>query len=141
MKKILLTTALLILAAPAFAEDGKAVYGTWLTASGSAHIEIADCGDGTPCGTVIHLTNPESAGALDTNNPDPELANKPIIGSQMLWGFKAKDDKWSKGRIYDAESGKDYKSKIKLLDDGTLEVKGCVSIVCQSQIWTPVATN
>ena len=141
MKKILLTTALLTLTSPALAADGKAVYGTWLTESGSAHVDIADCGDGTPCGTVTHLTNPDSAGKLDTNNPDPELAKKTIVGSRMLWGFKAKSDKWSSGRIYDAESGKDYKSKIKLLDDGTLEVKGCVSIACKTQIWTAVAAN
>ena len=141
MKKILLTTALLTLSSPAFAADGKAVYGTWMTESGSAHVEIADCGDGTPCGTIVRLTNPGSAGALDTNNPDPELAKKPILGSRMLWGFKAKSSKWSGGRIYDAESGKDYKSKIKLLDDGTLEVKGCISIACKAQIWTAVPTS
>ena len=141
MKKFLLTTAILTLASPAFAADGKAVYGTWLTEGGNAHIKIADCGDGTPCGTVVHLTDPELAGKLDTNNPDPELAKKPILGSRMLWGFKAKGDKWSKGRVYDAESGTDYKSKIKLLDDGTLEMKGCVSIVCKTQIWTAVPAN
>lgn len=139
MRKILLTTAILTLASPAFAADGKAVYGKWLTESGSAHVEITDCGDGTPCGTVVHLTDPASAGKLDTNNQNPELAAKPIVGSRMLWGFEAKSSKWSGGRIYDAESGKDYKSKIRLLDDGTLEVKGCVSVACKKQIWTAVA--
>ena len=141
MKKIFLTTILFTLASPAFAADSKAVYGTWLTESGSAQIEIKDCGDGTPCGTVVHLTDPASAGKLDANNPDPKLATEPIVGSKMLWGFKAKSNKWSGGRIYDAESGKDYKSKIKRLDDGTLEVKGCIGPICQKQIWSAAPAN
>ena len=141
MKTLFFTSAILMIASPAFAADvdGKAVFGTWATETGSAHIEITDCGDGTPCGTVAHLTDPASAGKLDVNNEDPALAAKPILGSRMLWGFEAKKSKWSGGRIYDAESGKDYKSKLELQEDGTLEVKGCVSIACKTQIWTAVA--
>ena len=151
MKTLFLTAAMLLIATPAFADhngsdhshdvDGKNVYGTWVVGSGNAHVEIVDCGDGTPCGTISHLTNPDSAGALDDNNPDPELAKKPLIGSRMLWGFEAKKTKWSGGRIYDAESGKDYKSKLQLQDDGTLEIKGCIGPFCQTQVWTAVTPS
>jgi len=149
MKTLFLASAMVLIAAPAFADhsgqdhdhdvDGKNVYGTWLVASGNAHVEIADCGDGTPCGKLSHLTNPDSVGALDDNNPDAELAKKPLLGSRMLWGFEAKKSKWSGGRIYDAESGKDYKSKMQLQEDGTLEIKGCIGPFCQTQVWTPVS--
>ena len=145
MKKLFLTSAIVLMAAPAFADhdgedhthgvDGKNVYGTWVVASGSAHVEIVDCGDGTPCGTLSFLTTPGAEGSLDDLNPDPELAKLPLIGSRMLWGFEEKKSKWSGGRIYDAESGKDYKSKMKLLEDGTLEIKGCIGPFCQTQIW------
>ena len=141
MKSLVLTSALMMIAAPSFANDGKTVFGTWLVESGSAHVEIADCGDGTPCGTIVHLTFPGAATALDDQNPDPELAKKPLLGSRMLWGFEEKKSKWSGGRIYDAESGKDYKSKIQLQDDGTLEVKGCIGPFCQSQTWTAVSSG
>ncbi len=149
MKTFLLSAAMVLAAAPAFAGDnhehetevdGKNVYGTWMVGSGSAHVKIVDCGDGTPCGTISHLTEPGAEGALDTLNPDPELAKLPLIGSRMLWGFEAKKSKWSKGRIYDAESGKDYKSKMQLQEDGTLEIKGCIGPFCQSQTWTAVIT-
>jgi len=136
MKELSLTAAILMLASPAFAVDGKDVFGIWKVQSGSALIEIKDCGDGTPCGSLVHINSPDAASVLDDQNPDPKLAKKPLLGSRMLWGFEAKKHKWSGGRIYDAESGKDYKSKIQLQDDGTLEVKGCVGPFCQSQTWT-----
>lgn len=141
MKTLSLTIAALMITAPVFAHgghhDGKDVYGTWKVGSGSALVEIVDCGDGTPCGTLVFIDAPNAAAVLDDKNPDAELAKKPLLGSRMLWGFEAKKNKWSGGRIYDAESGKDYKSKIKLQDDGTLEVKGCIGPFCQSQTWTP----
>ncbi|OYW82850.1 MAG: hypothetical protein B7Z22_13475 [Hyphomonas sp. 32-62-5] len=33
---------------------------------------------------------------------------------------------------------KTYDSRLKRLGDGTLEVKGCIGPVCQTQIWKPV---
>ena len=129
----------LALGTSAHATDGKAVYGTWLTESGSAVVAITDCGNATPCGTIIRLTGTEDQGALDTANPDPDMAKKPLVGAPMLWGFKPKKKKWSSGKIYNAENGKTYKSKLELQDDGTLEVKGCVGPICQAQVWTAAA--
>ena len=136
MKRLALTSAILMIASPAFAADGKDVFGVWKVQSGTALVEIKDCGDGSPCGNLIAIDAPNPEAVLDDKNPDPELAKKPLLGSRMLWGFEAKKSKWSGGRIYDAESGKDYKSKIQLQEDGTLEVKGCVGPFCQSQTWT-----
>jgi len=138
MKYILILAALTLLSSPAFAADGKDVYGTWQVQSGSALVDIKDCGDGTPCGFLSSINSDTPETVLDDKNPDPELAKKPLLGSRMLWGFKEKSDKWSGGRIYDAESGKDYKSKIEVQEDGTLKVKGCVGPFCQSQVWTRV---
>lgn len=141
LKILPLAAAAVMLGAPAFADeahhDGKDVYGTWKVESGSALVKIEDCGDGTPCGTLVFIDAPNAATILDDKNPDTALATKPLLGSRMLWGFEAKKSKWSGGRIYDAESGKDYTSKIQLKDDGTLEVKGCIGPFCQKQIWSP----
>jgi len=138
MRKYALTGLIALLASPAFAADGKDVFGIWQVESGTAQVEIKDCGDGTPCGSLIHINAPDPMAVLDDQNPDPELATKPLIGAPMLWGFKAKKDKWSGGRIYDAESGKNYKSKLERQEDGTLKVKGCVGPICKGQIWTAV---
>lgn len=146
MNKIALSLLICLLPTASFAaEDGptvetalSAVSGLWLTASGTAQVEISDCGDGTPCGTMVSVTPPQGGEAIDGYNPDPELKGRPLVGVQMLWGFKEKSGRWKSGKIYNAENGKTYKSKIKRLEDGTLEVKGCVGPICQGQIWTPV---
>lgn len=142
MRTLALIAVATLFAAPAFASEAasnpKDVFGLWTVRGGTALIQITDCGDGTPCGKLVHVVAPNAQALLDDQNPDPELATQPLIGSKMLWGFKEKSDKWSSGKIYDAESGKSYKSKLKRKDAGTLEVKGCVGPICQSQIWTEV---
>jgi len=127
-----------LLAVPAQASDID-VAGLWLTADGSAHVDIADCGDGTPCGTVVWIDPAQGGGGFDDNNPDPELNGQSIVGSKMLWGFKPKNEKWGSGKIYDARDGKTYKSKLSLTKDDTLNVKGCVGPFCKTLVWTRVS--
>lgn len=128
-------TSFLFLPVPAFAADID-VAGIWWTEDKGAKVEITDCGDGTPCGSLIWT---EEENPLDGNNPDPALRDKPLIGAKMFWGFKAKKDKWTGGKIYDARSGKTYKSKLKLNEDGSLNLKGCIAFICQGETWTRAA--
>ena len=114
------------------------VAGLWLTADGAAHVQIEDCGDGTPCGTVVWVDPNQEGSSTDDNNPDPKLKGQSVVGSKMLWGFKSKKDKWASGKIYDARDGRTYKSKLKLTQDGRLEVKGCIGPFCKTLVWTRV---
>ena len=111
------------------------IHGLWLVESGNGKVEINDCGDGTPCATLVWINKANGTGDLDINNADPALRQRPLLGTAVFWGFKKKGEGWKSGQIYDAESGKTYKSKIKLSEDGTLKVKGCVGPICKSQIW------
>lgn len=111
------------------------INGLWLVESGNGKVEIKDCGDGTPCGTLVWVNKANGKSDVDINNLDPDLKGRPLVGSAVFWGFKKKGDGWKSGKIYDAESGKTYKSKIKLGDDGKLNVKGCVGPICKSQTW------
>jgi len=111
------------------------IEGLWLVESGNGKVEVKDCGDGTPCGTLVWIDETQGDSYLDVNNADPKLRERPLLGSPVFWGFKKKGDVWKSGYIYDAEGGKTYKSKIKLTKDGNLKVKGCVGPICQSQIW------
>lgn len=115
------------------------VFGFWRTEAGSSIVEIEDCGDGSPCGTVRWLDPNEVEVSEDVNNPDPELVDRPLLGLLMLSGFEAGRRGWSGGEIYDPERGKAFASKLRRLDDGSLEVKGCVAFFCQTQKWTPEA--
>ncbi|MCF6220750.1 MAG: DUF2147 domain-containing protein [Robiginitomaculum sp.] len=96
---------------------------------------------GTPCGTIVWVDPAQAGSGTDNNNPDPELNGQSIVGSKMIWGFRAKKDKWSSGKIYDARDGKTYKSKLKLTEDGRLEVKGCVGPFCKKLVWSRVAAK
>ncbi|GAA4439776.1 DUF2147 domain-containing protein [Ravibacter arvi] len=63
----------------------------------------------------------------DERNPDPKLRQRPLIGLVNLTGFTPADARnWSGGKIYDPESGKTYSSKIKVLSDRELEVRGYI---------------
>lgn len=138
MRVILCVIAMGLFASIARADDSLNVSGLWVVESGNAIVQMTDCGDGTPCGYIVWVEAPVDAMPKDTNNPDPALRDEPLVGSKLLWAFKARDDKWTSGKIYDAESGKTYKSKIEIMENGALKVKGCVGPVCQGQVWTPV---
>jgi uncharacterized protein (DUF2147 family) len=132
----------LLIASPSLAVASDTVYGLWLTEEQTATVRIADCGpgpmEGTPCGIVETADIPDGEPTTDVNNSDPNLRDQPIIGLTMLDGFEADDDRWRKGRIYNPEDGKSYKSVIKVDadDPNILKVKGCIAFLCQTQEWT-----
>lgn len=132
---ILSLAVLGLAAAPALAADP--VEGEWLTQSGGGKVRIGPCPTAPAklCGAISWL-RPASANATDTNNPDPKLKSRPIMGMPMLWGFKpAGPGKWAGGKIYDPNSGKTYDSKLTANGNGTLKVEGCIAIICQAQTW------
>ncbi len=47
---------------------------------------------------------------------------------------------WKKGTIYDPDNGKTYKCKVRLGDDGVLNVRGYigVSMIGRTSLWTRV---
>ncbi len=111
------------------------IEGTWFTKGNEAKVLVSDCGDGTPCGNLVWF-DPELGGeSIDVNNPDPALQSRPLLHSAVFWGFERRKDKWKSGKIYDAKSGKTYKSKLELKEDGSLKVKGCIGPICQGQTW------
>jgi uncharacterized protein (DUF2147 family) len=118
--------------------DTLDVFGTFQPPDGNSKIEISDCGDGTPCGTVVWMR----AAALpkgETPETVRDARGARIMGLKMLHGFARKAQDWRGGTIYDPENGKTYQSRLKRLADGNLEVKGCIGPICQTQIWKPVS--
>lgn len=107
------------------------VFGTWNAGSGTV-IEVADCGDKSPCGTILDLSDPDLP---DGNNPDKTLQTTPLIGKTIIHGFKRGRNGWRSGRIYNPSNGKTYRSSIRLKSDTVLKVKGCIGPFCESQNW------
>lgn len=140
MRKMLLGLAILALPASASA-DILDVYGLWLTQAKDAHIEVTDCGDGTPCGYLIWVDPMTTQTLHDTRNSDSELRERPLIGVPIVWGYARGKKDWRSGHIYNPEYGETYTSSMRLQKDGTLKVKGCLGPLCITNIWTPAPTG
>lgn len=130
-------------ALPASAE----VFGTWLTENKKAIVEIKPCGE-SACGTIVWMAEPNDTTTgrpkVDINNPDPALKTRPICGMPMVGNFtRDAEGGWSDGFIYDPEGGDEYKSKMRVTEEGNLYVRGYIGVPLfgKSQIWTRVADN
>jgi len=117
------------------------VVGIWETAhedSEWSHIEIFKKED-LYYGKIVWLSEPEyppddpegMAGKpkVDRKNPDESLRDQSILDLEILYDFKyEKEHKWKDGRIYDPKSGKTYRCKMEIKEDGLLHVRGYVKV-------------
>lgn len=142
MKKIISCgIALFAMAAPAMAAPQAATepVGEWVVEDGVARVRVVDC-DSHLWGVISWEKRP---GGIDAENPDRTKRGRPTLGIPILLNLKksAADgapgaEQWT-GKVYNAQNGKLYDAKIKLLSPDTLELKGCVlGFLCGGQTWT-----
>ncbi len=113
-----------------------ALTGDWVLADGTAVVRIEAAG-ATYTARIIGLLRPEfvvidsqgAAGAprLDIHNPDRTLRNRPLQGMEIAFDLHLEGEQL-KGRIYDPNSGKTYRCRMKPLNHEYLEVRGYVGI-------------
>ena len=88
------------------------ILGTWITEKGTSSVEIYKGSDGKYHGKINWLEEPNENGKpkVDDENPDPKLANRPIMGLPLVKNFKysSKKKRWLEGSIYDPDNGKTY---------------------------------
>lgn len=99
--------------------------GRWLSESKRGVIDIYPCGDKL-CGKLVWMIEPmrNGAPAVDENNPDAGLRQRPLCGLVMLADFhQVEPDKWDGGWIYDPDSGKTYQAMF-TLDGKELQLRG-----------------
>jgi uncharacterized protein (DUF2147 family) len=139
----------LLLAAECVAAAGPDdILGVWNTEKKDARIEIFKCG-AKYCGKIAWLKEatypPGSKEGVpgtpirDSNNPNPDLRKKPLIGLQMLFGFVfSGDNLWKNGKIYNSDNGKIYSGKMTLISPDQLNVRGFIgiSLLGGSTLWT-----
>ena len=129
----------LFAAAPANGQTGGEVSGIWLTQAGDAKVRVSKCGGGI-CGVVVWLREPINPATgkpqVDDKNPDPALANRPMIGLALFSGMRPSGpNRWS-GQIYNADDGRSYASNISVSGPDSLTVEGCVGVFCGGETWT-----
>jgi uncharacterized protein (DUF2147 family) len=127
---ILAALGLALLALPAQAQSSDPS-GTWLTQSGDTRVRIAKCGAAL-CGIIVSSTYQK-----DTNNSDPKLRERSMVGVQMISDIRPTGDGFS-GQLYNPQDGKTYTGKLKVMSPTTLQLSGCVlgGLICRSQTWT-----
>jgi uncharacterized protein (DUF2147 family) len=157
MRRAAISMVLAFAAGVAGAAEADAILGVWATDpeadAGLAHVEILKTGDSYE-GRIVWLEIPryepgdehgvEGEAKVDTENPDPSLRERPIIGLTILRGFRyGGDSNWVKGSIYDPENGKTYRCKMRLMEDGRLKVRGFVgvSMFGRTEMWTRVGAE
>lgn len=143
MKKILSIAFMALIGTALFAQDANKVLGVWLTQDGDSKVTISEDSKGKINGSITWLKDPLKDGKpkVDDKNPDKKLQSRPVLGLNLLEGFKydKSGDKWVDGKIYDPKSGKTYKC-LMWFDDAPnkLSVKGYIgfSIIGREVVWT-----
>ncbi len=126
---------LLLAALPSLAHAAQPVDGRWVTDDGKALVRIGRCGKSL-CGKIVRiLAKTPTDNPTDIHNPDPKLRGRPVKGLTVLSGFHEDGDSW-RGKIYDPEHGKTYRSVMTRGSANTIKVKGCIVFFCKTQTWT-----
>ena len=145
MKKYLFS-AVIILFVPLFLQaQANKIEGTWYNDEKTSTIEITKGADGKYVGKINWLDEPNEDGKpkVDKENPDPQLAKRPILGLAIVNNFvyDSKKERWVEGSIYDPNNGKTYDC-FAWFEDGdfdNLYLKGYVAgikALGRKTIWT-----
>lgn len=126
--------AVLCVGAAAAARADGIPSGVWVMQNGKVTVRVSDCG-GNLCGTIVNLRRPLDKNGkpkLDKENPNAALRGRPVIGLTILNGLKPKGEGRWEGTIYNPDDGSTYSSKLRLVNDSVMSVKGCVLFICKS---------
>lgn len=117
------------------ANAAASIEGRWYTKGERAIVTIERCGKSV-CGRISKfIEQPRDGVTTDINNPDPALRNRKLLGLPILSGFVADGNQW-RGKVYDPEGGKTYRSVVQPVGANRLKVEGCVLFFCRGETWT-----
>jgi uncharacterized protein (DUF2147 family) len=128
MKALFLAASLATAPAPASvpAPTLEPLLGVWRTDKGAAEIQLIDCG-GVLCGKLLNARKIQANPALeDFKNHDPDLRHRLVKGLTILTGFKGGPTEWRGGKVYNPDDGGTYRGVMRLVDEVTLKVTGCI---------------
>lgn len=113
----------------AHANEGDSILGLWLTPENDGEFEIYKTADDKYFGKILGGDGPER---FDTNNPDPALQSRSLLGVDFLtnFSFDERKNEWVGGNIYDPDNGRTYDAKMWLdnKDATKLNARGFVGI-------------
>ncbi|HRN94781.1 MAG TPA: DUF2147 domain-containing protein [Chitinophagales bacterium] len=118
---------------------GNGIEHTWFNQEKDGKILIYK-EHGNYYGKIVWLKQPTENGKprLDTNNPESELAKKPLLGTVVMKNFTQKNEnEFVGGTIYDPKNGKTYSCKM-TLKGNVVDVRGYIGIPAfgRTTVWT-----
>ncbi len=139
MKKIIFSGLFLLFSVVVFAQSPL---GTWKTIDDEtkeekSYVKIYETEKGELEGKIIKILTPGREEAK-CEKCSGENKNQPIKGMVILKDLKKSNSQnWKGGRILDPNNGKEYKAKINLKDENTLEVRGYIGLamIGRTQTW------
>ena len=131
--------SLLLICVTTLVVNAQSAVGTWKTIDDDdgkvkSHVEIYEKG-GKLYGKVSKLISTTTTVCADCKG---EKKGQSIEGMEIIWNLeKDSDTEWEGGSILDPASGKEYKCKIELTDENTLNVRGFIgfSLLGRTQTW------
>jgi uncharacterized protein (DUF2147 family) len=136
-----------LIAAPAAASEGgkpksvnaatigeEGIVGEWWSESKEGRIRFYKHRDGTFRGILAWSKKPRA----DTENDNPKLRSRSIIGIVLMWKLRYEDGEYEDGYVYNPEDGNVYRVDVKVLGRDKLEVRGYlgISLLGQTEVWT-----
>lgn len=104
------------------------IVGQWLSENKDLMVEVFKINEAYAAKVVwfkCDLKTPDMHAFKDTENPDPKLRNRPWLGMIVVNNLKFDGKReWNDGNIYDPNSGKTYKSVVRLQSPNALIVRG-----------------
>lgn len=109
------------------------VVGLWSNPKKSVYVRTDLCGDRL-CGEIVCATQKAIAKAA-------AKGTERLIGTQVFEDYRRRTDGRWKGKVFVPDRGDHFESKLKPLDDGRLEIKGCIigGLICKEQVWQRAA--
>lgn len=138
MKKYIAIIFYSVFSLMAFAA-GNGIEHTWFNQEKDGKILIYK-EQGHYFGKIVWLKQPLENGKprLDKNNPESELAKKPLLGTVVMKNFIQKNEnEFVGGTIYDPKNGKTYSCKM-TLKGNVVDVRGYIGIPAfgRTTVWT-----
>jgi len=117
------------------------VFGDWATQGYGSLVGLAPCARNraTICGEIRWLwraSDTTGQPRRDNRNPDPTHRARPLVGVEILQGFReTAPNVFTGGTIYNPDDGRTYTGTIRLRQDA-LYLQGCaLGVFCQTQVW------
>ena len=122
--------------------DGSLLEGVWLREDKQNYQVRIAAEKGVYNGKIIWMKEPLDENGhprLDSQNPDPDLQNQPLIGLAILKNFQYEgNDKWRDGKIYHFNRGNEYNARIEMLEPDRIKLVISVWFITRTYYWCRV---